>query len=331
MSKTDKTLAKCNELIEKLNEIKKALKDVNQFPARKPTPALGAGWSQDPGTGAFHHSHHGIISTSKRPDGQYDIKHGGRSVGRVGDIGEAGARISKYVKMLDPNDPSPSTHKNPMSMTTKSEDDVEKGNYGKMKDLNNKTVSQYVPADNAKRKVSNVGEAPALGANKNVKSYTGRATAQKEKAGPAGPVKQFTPAQIAAANEARNLKKNAEDGDPWMNHASIPNADEEIVKLKKTNPVDKAENIMSNQLANMMAGRAMLGNPPKQPTDEEMFGRLVPSEEEIQKAEASWNNKLNWLEEATRPIASRFNSPEEEAAYWDSIKVHGSSRDDFGF
>jgi hypothetical protein len=75
----------------------------------------------------------------------------------------------------------------------------------------------------------------------------------------------------------------------------------------------------------------MLGNPPKQPTDEQLFGHLVPSEEAIQKAENSWNNKMSWLEEAQRPISARFNSEQDEAAYWDSIKVHGSSRDDFGF
>jgi hypothetical protein len=76
-----------------------------------------------------------------------------------------------------------------------------------------------------------------------------------------------------------------------------------------------------------MAGRNMLGiKPPPQlsPSDFIKAGEqmgLAPSEEQLQKAEHDWNNRFNWLQEAMKPISSRFNSPEEEEAYWRSIKV----------
>ena len=319
MSKTDKTLKKCDELIDRLTELRKALTSLNVQSNRKPVNGLGAGWSQDPGTGAFHHSGHGVISTSKHPDGYYQISHGGRSVGRAASPAEAGLKIKNYVGSLQPGDTG--MH-NLDSMALKDEEGMGKSNYGP------KGANQYSAANNAKRKANNVGDTAGQGSNVNVKSYStkpGQMSAKQQAAktpfkGAAGPVKQYTPEQIAAINEARKLKKTAEEK-PWANHARLPSADEEIEKIQKTNPAHKAEDIMANQLANMMAGRAMLGTPPKQPTDQEMFGHLVPNEEQIEKAESKWNNTFNWLQEAQKPIASRFNSPEEEEKYWNSIKV----------
>lgn len=321
--KTDQTLKKCEDLIDRLQELKKALgvTSVNVQSNRKPVNALGVGWSQDPGTGAFHHSSHGIISTSKNPSGSYDIKHGGRMVGRVGDMSQAGHKIKNYVGSLQTGDTG-MHNLDPMKVA---KDDVEKSGYGP------KGAGLYNPADSVGRKARNTGSQIGAGPNVNAKAYStkpGQLSAKAQAAAEAskakklsGPVKQYTPAQIAAINEARKLKKNVEAG-AWISHNSVPNADEEVEKLKKVNPPEVAENIMANQLANMMQGRAMLGTPPpRQPTDQEMFGHLIPSEEELQKAESSWNNKLNWLEEAMKPIAARFDSPEQEQAYWDSIKV----------
>lgn len=306
--KTDPTLKKCDDLIERLQELKKALGNtgvtVNTVQSnRKPVNALGAGWSQDGGTGAFHHSTHGIISTMKNPDGGFDIKHGGRMVGRVGDVSQAGLKIKNYVKTLQTGDTG-MHNLDPMS--------VAKSGYGP------KGAGLYNPADNVRRKANNTGDQVA---NQNVKSYTHRATAHKEKTGAAGPVKQYTPAQIAAINEARKLKKTAESA-PWADHNQFPNADQEVVKLQKTAPV-VAEDLMANQLANLMQGKAMLGKPPAQPTDEEMFGHLVVTEEMEKAAEQQWHGAAfnTFLQEATKPISSRFASEEEELAYWNSIKV----------
>lgn len=324
--KTDKTLNKCDELIERLQQLKKALNnEMVQAPSnRKPANGLGIGWSQDPSTGSFHHSMHGIISTSKHPDGYYQINHGGRSVGRAASPGDAGLKIKGYVGSLGSGD----TGMHNIDPNKMSKEEMDKSGYGP------KGGGQYTPADNVKRKQTNVG-ADRFG-NQSTKSYThNKAFDHKVPKGAAGPVKQYTPEQIAAINEARKLKKTAE-GQPWVTHGSVPNADEELSKLKKSNPVDKAENLMANQLANLMQGRAMLGQSHKQPTSDDFVRAgeamgLAPTEDQLQKAEAGWTNRMNWLEEAMKPIASRFNSPEEEAAYWDSIKVNGSSRDDHGF
>lgn len=250
--KIDPTLKKCEELIGRLNELKKALAVTHAQSGRTPVNSLGAGWSMDPSTGAFHHSTHGVISTTKRPDGSFHIVHGGRSVGRAKDINEAGAQIKRYVSTLKPHDTG--MHNiDPMS----------------------------------------VGKSE----------------------------KKYTPAQLAAIEEAKRLKKSAETSS-WVKHSSVPNADDELQRLAKTNPVKKNEDVMATQLANLMQGKAMLGSPPRQPTDEELFGHLVVSEEVAKSAETQWNGAINnWLVEASKPISSRFSSPEEEQAYWDSIKV----------
>ena len=283
--KTDKTLNKCDELMERLNELKKALNQIETMSStnvasnRKPVNTLGVGWSQDPVTGALHHSTHGVISPGKQPDGTFRPVHGGKIIGTFNNIADAGRAMGEHARSL--------------------------------KGMDTGMVNRQSP---------NVPVSPKLG--------TGNAWAVKKDD---KLKKSYTPAQLAAIQEARNLKKNAE-GQPWVTHSSVPNADQELAKVQAANPVNKAEDIMANQLANVMAGKAMLGiKPPPQPTDEQLFGHLVPSEEDIQKAEHAWSNRMNWLEEAVKPISSRFSSPEEEQAYWDSLKVRDDGKGDYGF
>lgn len=343
--KTDSTLKKCDDLIERLQELKKALGSINVASNRKPVNALGVGWSQDGGTGAFHHSTHGIINTMPHPEGGFSIRHGGGEVGRVGDISQAGLKIKEYVSGLgnyesgmhnrpSPNLPGSSKMGKPGGMIKG--EDLEKSNYGP------KGAGQYSQAHNAGRKMRNTGDESGIGPNVNTKAYStkpGQLSAKAQASAEAaktkklsGPVKQYTPAQIAAINEARKLKKNAES-QPWMNHNEFPVADDEVEKLKKDAP-EVAENIMANQLANLMQGRAMLGTPPpKQPTDQQMFGHLAVTEEMEKAAQQQWmGNAFNsFLTEATKPISSRFASEEEEMAYWNSIKVSDKPDSDSGY
>jgi hypothetical protein len=281
--KTDQTLNKCDELIERLQQLKKAITTVGSTMApsnRKPVNGLGAGWSMDPSTGSLHHSTQGIISTFKHPEGYFQIKHGGRSVGRAASPAEAGAKIKSYVQALRPDDTG-MHNMDPMAM--KNED------------------AQPMSPLEARKKA--------------VKDRMKKAESERD------------PAKRAAAEEAERLKKNFSSRPTWANHSGVPNGDAEVLKAQAANPAIQGEDALANQLANMMAGKAMLGNPPKQPTDQEMFGHLVPSEEQIQKAEKSWGGAINnWLEEASKPISSRFASQEEEEAYWASIRV--SDRDD---
>jgi hypothetical protein len=162
-------------------------------------------------------------------------------------------------------------------------------------------------------------------------SRPGRPSVNKSFNKSSEPATKYTPAQLAAIAEANRLKKNAENA-PWTTHNRVPNADAEVKNLQRTNPVAKAEDIMATQLANMMAGKAMLGIKPPVPLSGDAFIKageqmgLAPSEEQLQKAEHDWNNRFDWLAEAQKPISSRFKTPEEEQAYWDSIKVR--DRDD---
>jgi hypothetical protein len=72
----------------------------------------------------------------------------------------------------------------------------------------------------------------------------------------------------------------------------------------------------------------MLNNqPPPQPTDEQMFGHLVVTDEMAKTREKEWGGVINnWLTEATKPISQRFASQAEELAYWNNIKI--ADRDD---
>ncbi len=219
------------------------------------------------------------------------------------------------------------------------EDDVEKSNYGP------KGAGLYNPTHNARRKANNTGDSVGQGPNVNVKSYSTKpgqlsvkeqvnlATRIQHAANKKQPVKQFTPEEIEAENKKRGLKKHS-----WGQHLPFPSAEEEIMKLAKSKP-QHGEEASAQQLANLMAGKNMLGEkvhpavaammapPPPQPTDEQMFGHLAVSEEMAKKADAQWGNTFNnWLTEASKPISQRFASEEEELAYWRNIKVE--DRDD---
>lgn len=64
----------------------------------------------------------------------------------------------------------------------------------------------------------------------------------------------------------------------------------------------------------ILKGRDIKGNLPLgQPTDEEMFGHLVVTEEQLQKAEHDWENKLNdFYKAAQEPIVPS----EEQKLSW---------------
>jgi hypothetical protein len=69
-----------------------------------------------------------------------------------------------------------------------------------------------------------------------------------------------------------------------------------------------------------------------QPTDQELFGHLVPTEDMLKGTQESHANKINdFFAEASKPIGNRFKSAEEEARYWDSIKVDGGSEEGPGY
>jgi hypothetical protein len=97
---------------------------------------------------------------------------------------------------------------------------------------------------------------------------------------------------------------------------------------------EELERQRAQNLANLLQKNNILGTRPvpRQPTDEEMFGALVPSEEQVQKAEKQWSGSFNnWLAEAQKPINSRFKSQEEEEAYWKNIKISDNGDGNSGF
>jgi hypothetical protein len=61
---------------------------------------------------------------------------------------------------------------------------------------------------------------------------------------------------------------------------------------------DRKAQALANRLYGMMGGTSK-----RQPTDQELFGHLVPTEEQIKKAEDEWGNGLNnFFREVQKPI-----------------------------
>lgn len=212
---------------------------------------------------------------------------------------------------------------------------VEKSNYGP------KGAKLYNPPDNARRKERNLTDQVPAGPNANVKAYSTRPgqlsikqqadeVSRKQNAlnrkQPVRTMKDMTPQELAALT-AKTLKKS------WGDHLPFPNAEEEMAKQEEVNPVERAENLMSNQLANLMNNKAMLNPLQRQPSSEDMIMAgermgLGTNNEEVMKAQdQAWGTSINdFYREAAKPLSQRFASEEEELAYWNSIKV--GDRDD---
>jgi hypothetical protein len=80
----------------------------------------------------------------------------------------------------------------------------------------------------------------------------------------------------------------------------------EITENRKVDPDSEEAKAIFDKLA-----KAILDGTPKQPTDEEMFGHLVVTEEQVKKAEQDWENKIgNGYNEASKPIDPNHDSRE---------------------
>jgi len=96
------------------------------------------------------------------------------------------------------------------------------------------------------------------------------------------------------------------------NYQHIPTAlwaaDQHGGKQGGVDPLNKAEPKNKKgeepyKPTNEEIAKAIMHNAPKQPTDEEMFGHLVVPEEQLEKAEKEWGNKLQgFYDAATTPI-----------------------------
>jgi len=307
--------------LENMTGLSKGPGDVTQGASgRRNIPGL-VGWSMDPQTGSLHHSINGVISTTPHSEGGFNVVHGGKAFARVPNMNSAGQAIRQYVNTLGPSDTGMVNGPG-----------VDKSDYGP------KRYGQYNPADNARRKSNNVSTGPervpgAGGPNATVKAVStkpgqlsGKAQAalmEARKRKLSGPVKQWSKEQIQTENQKRMEKA-------WADHLPFPNADEEIRKMP---PVVRNEDQMANDLRDLLLNKNILGvTPPPQPTDKEMFRHLEVTEEMAKAAEHQWGNVMNnWLQEATKPISQRFNSEEEELAYWDSIKVADRDKGESGY
>lgn len=95
----------------------------------------------------------------------------------------------------------------------------------------------------------------------------------------------------------------------WVNDPSIgiaPKGDAKPLLAKGEVP---------KRPTNEQIAKAILANAPKQPTDEEMFGHLVVSQEQIDKAKEDFDNKItNFFKEAQKQLTGQTEVPDEEWA-----------------
>lgn len=95
----------------------------------------------------------------------------------------------------------------------------------------------------------------------------------------------------------------------WVNDPSVgvaPKGDAKPLLKKGEVPV---------MPSNEEITKAILAGAPKQPTDEEMFGHLVVSQEQIDKAKADFDNKIvDFFKEAQKPISGQTEVIDEEWA-----------------
>ena len=238
------------------------------------------GWSQDSSTGHMHHSTLGTISTFKAPEGGFNVRHEGKSVGTFPDINSAGAGVRNHMNALNAGAP------------------------------------RLAPSPKA------MGKAEA-GAAPKVISTTKLIKPEHVKDGPGGSIAVSRP--DPSAKISMNAQHKVKMQKSWASHAPVPEVDQEYLKKAE---LQTGEEAAAQRLGEMMQGRGLFGPPPpKQPTDQEMFGHLVSSDEELQKKESEWGNTMNnWFAEANKPISKRFASEQEEIAYWDSLKI--ADRDD---
>lgn len=104
------------------------------------------------------------------------------------------------------------------------------------------------------------------------------------------------------------LQKNDED-------LMFPKKEEKSHPLAKDFECDGGTKLKKGEVphkpTNEEITTAILKNAPKQPTDEEMFGHLVPTEDQIKKAEEQWEdvfkNHFNQLKEPLEKQDSKDN------------------------
>lgn len=152
---------------------------------------------------------------------------------------------------------------------------------------------------------------------------------------------RFKNLKKALAEEEQNLTPMQKLAAEYAKHFKgvVPTKEQLVKKAREINEQKQAQN-----LANQLQKAGILGNrpPPRQPTSDEqrmaaqnMYAQAngFSTQEEMRKAEDNWGTGVinNWLAEATKPINQRFSSPEEEQAYWDSIKVNDSGKGNGGY
>lgn len=155
---------------------------------------------------------------------------------------------------------------------------IEKSNYGP------KGMGAYSTVDNIKRKASRTGEEHEhIGQNKGVRQYTTSGSSTN------------------AAREAAEAKRQAEANKKAPVRTLADMSDEEKKELEdryKTNIKRASEDGGLKKGADVAKEALTTGNLPimsgshQQPTDQEMFGHLVKSEQEIKAAEKAWEQSF---------------------------------------
>jgi hypothetical protein len=232
---------------------------------------------------------------------------------------------------------------------------IEKSNYGP------KGMGQYSAVDNIKRKASRTGEElEHVGQNKGVRQYTTSGSSvqaaheaketksRKANPAPVKTMKDFSDDELTEITNAGNKVNKAEEGTPIkpctncgkklttsnakfvgeqplpegmhpgkkMNLYNCPDCDSTVAHLIKKSIQDTLD---INSLA-----KSIIEGVPRQPSNEELFGNLVVSKEELAAKEAKWKNGFHNANELYKPIDHLNKSKKDIDASWGSGKSFNS-------
>jgi hypothetical protein len=68
----------------------------------------------------------------------------------------------------------------------------------------------------------------------------------------------------------------------------------------------KGKDVIVDQVRKILSGSDKIDNPGKQPTNEQLFGHLVVSQEQLEKQEKAWENKINdWFTQVAKPVEKK--------------------------
>ena len=216
---------------------------------------------------------------------------------------------------------------------------------GEVKPFNTRIVDEK---NNIQRKSGRVGDqrVDAAGKNRAIQRWAkggkvggakaeaaAQAKADKKKSAknPVKTMSQFSPEEIKAMEDRANANLKKNNNGQWQldgtettllfkTNETKQAGKNEVIERRKVDPDSpEGQEIFKNFADSIRAGV------PQQPTDEQLFGHLVKSEEEIQQAEEIYKSRLNFYNDwAAGRIKTSGEKPEDNESWGSGTSFNSS-------